>query len=394
MGLLGKIKNLFDISFEEQLKEVAVPAAGGGAAPSLVPVLAPPDPSLIFVPAEHAKLATDFRNILEAGKPNGEPYSAMIKQLYIANRSREYKSGTDAAYRKSARKVRALFEALDDGKPVTLSEIRVIVDDFLTLIKTDRNILLNLSYLPTSPFEYLFTHSVNVSLLSMALATAAGYSEAQVREIAVAALLIDVGMMRVPEAIRDKPGKLDESELYEVRKHPVTGADMMDGVPGLSTSTVLAIYQHHERMSGSGYPKQRSGKLIHDYSRIIAITDTYAAMVANRNHRKRLLPYDAMSEIIKLGGSKQLDSDMIRRFLETMSLFPLGSLVKLESGAVGKIIEPNPDNFTRPSIFVLKPGKDHRQRAATVLDLSKNPEEKIVQALDEVSFGLDPMTGF
>lgn len=394
MGFLGKIKHLFDISFEEQLKEVVVPPAGKP--------LVLPEPGLMTASgqtgkialAEQARLAEDFRTILNEGKPQGQPYAAMIKQLYLANRSREYKTGTDGAYRKSARKVRILFEDLDRGKPVTMADLHSIVEDFLTLIKTDRNILLNLSYLPTSPFEYLYTHSLNVSLLSMALATSAGYSEDQVREIAVAALLIDVGMMKVPQAIREKPGKLDESELFEVRKHPVTGADMMEDVQGLSTASVLAIYQHHERMSGGGYPKARSGKLIHDYSRIIAITDSYAAMVANRNHRKRILPYDAMSEIIKLGAARQLDSEMIRRFLETMSLFPLGSLVKLESGAVGKIIHPNPDNYAKPSIFVLKPGKDHRQRPASILDLAKHTDVKIVQALDETEFGLDPMTGF
>jgi HD-GYP domain-containing protein (c-di-GMP phosphodiesterase class II) len=339
-------------------------------------------------------LDPDLQAIMDEGKPIGVPFAESVKQQSLTNRTAAYKTETGAKYRTSTERVKGLFQALNRGDRVAASSIQTVVLGFLHLLRTDKNILLNLSYLPSSPEDYLYSHSVNVSLLSMAVASGSGYSETQVRDIATSALLIDVGMMRVPEIISSKSGPLDPSELFEIRKHPIVGADIMSVVEGLPVPAMLAIYQHHERLCGTGYPKKRSGHLIHEYSRIIAISDIYAAMVANRNYRKRLLPYNAMTAIIKMGSEGQLDPALIRRFLETMSLFPLGSLVRLESGAIGKIIHSNPASYAKPTLYILKAGTDGRTRADSVLDLSLHGGDKIVAALDEGELGIDPMRGF
>ncbi|HKP94208.1 MAG TPA: HD domain-containing phosphohydrolase [Fibrobacteria bacterium] len=390
--MLEKFRKLLEIQLEPTESPEAAPRPG----PERAKAKAIPDrvrrPAL--EPSRAERFDKEMEDAFKGGKPRGQPFADSIQQIFLSNRSEEYKATTDRNYRKATAKVKDLFISLERRDWTTAERIQYIVRDFLELLKTDRNILVSLAYLPSSEEDYLYTHSVNVSLLSMAVATGAGYSEEQVREIASAALLIDVGMMRVPEAIQRKSGTLTKEELFEVRKHPITGVDLVSGIDGLSPCTALAIYQHHERISGEGYPKRRSGHLIHDFSRIIAITDSYAAMVANRNYRKRHLPYNAMTSIIKMGGSGQLDQNFIRRFLETMSLFPLGSLVRLESGAIGKIIHSNNADFTKPTLFILKESDSGKVKRDTLLDLKAFPREKIVEALDENAVNQEPMTGF
>lgn len=336
----------------------------------------------------------DLSRLLANGQPAGTPLRESLRQIYVTKRPAWYKTRAADQYRDATARVRKLYQEIDARAPITGSAVLSLVSSFLPLLKSDRSFLLNLAYLPSSDPDFLYTHAINSSLLSMALATHAGYSEGQAMEIAVSALLLDVGMIRVPAAILNKAGSLSEEEKFEIVKHPIVGADLLHPIPDLPPAASLAIYQHHERLSGSGYPKGRSGHLIHEYSRILAIADTYAAMVCSRSYRAPLLPYQAMEATIKLGGAGLLDARLIRRLLETLSLFPVGSLVRLESGRVGKVIQPGSADFTRPLIAILRHDRGRPALPGTVLDLAKSDGDRIVQALPPGSITQDPMDGF
>lgn len=341
-----------------------------------------------------SRVETDLGILLADAGPKGVPLSASTRQVYITKRPEWYKAKASDTYRESTEKVRLLYRKIDEKAPMTRDAIFAVVASFMPLLKTDRSILLNLSYLPSSDPDFMYTHAINASLLSMAMATKTGYSEEQSRDIAAAAMLLDIGMIRVPEAIRNKEGALTPGELFEIHKHPMIGADLLAPIQGLSPSSVLAIYQHHERMSGVGYPRQRTGHLIHEYSRILAIADIYAAMVAKRSYRDRLIPYQAMESIIKMGAAGLLDSRLIRKFLDTMSLFPVGSLVRLDSGRIGKIIKANDADYTKPVIAILQNERGGTVLPGTLLHLVDSDHEKIAEALDEGAIPQNPMDGF
>lgn len=336
----------------------------------------------------------NLSHLLRQGNPTGTPLMSQLKQAYVTKRPTWYKTKAADTYVGATARVRRLYHDIDAREHVTCSAIKDVASSFMPLLKTDRSILLNLSYLPSADPDFMYTHAINSSLLSMALATRAGYSEEQAMDIAVAALLLDVGMIRVPEAIRTKAGKLDKDELYEIHKHPTVGADLITPIQDLAPSSGLAIYQHHERLSGAGYPRQRSAHLIHEFSRIIAIADTYAAMVASRSYRKRIIPYQAMESIIKMGAAGLLDQVLIRKFLDSVSLFPVGSLVRLASNRIGKIIQANETDYTKPIIAILRHENDRPALPGTLVNLAKDDDDRIVQALDADAITQDPMDGF
>ena len=344
---------------------------------------APKDQQPIIVESPRLEQTLTKANLEEL--PSGEALSQSMRQTVITGRSQSYKIRTTNKYGESVKRVFHLYRSTANKENFSAAGAKELVNSFIDILKSDRDILLNLSNMPVSDEDYLYAHAVNVTLLTLVIAAAVGYTQGQTMDVGIAALLQDLGMVMVPEAILSKSEPLTPEELQEIHKHPVQGANMLDAMVGLPPVSLLAIYQHHERLTGSGYPKKKPGALIHQYARIMAIADTYAAMTAKRKYRKRYPPYQAMSSLVKLGASGHLDSAFIRKFIECMSLFPLGSLVKLSSGRVGKVVHANPSDFTKPTIAILWDENAKPVSPPIVVELKSSSGENIVQALDDES---------
>lgn len=155
-----------------------------------------------------------------------------------------------------------------------------------------------------------FTHSTNVSLFCVLLARALGYSPEEQEEIAVGALLHDLGKLQIDDRILTKPGKLDEFEFREIRKHPVTGFEAIAERDDLSFGQVMMAYQHHERLNGSGYPVGCVAEDIHPYAKLCAIADVYEALTAQRPYREPMSPQTALA-ILDKGDGTEFDSEML-----------------------------------------------------------------------------------
>ena len=371
------------------------------------------DPAGAAAAEAEAKADAQASRLIGSGRPKGVPLQASLTQEYLTGRPPAYKAQAADHYREATKRVRKLYRDIDARASLSGASVRDVAASFLPLLKSDKNLLLNLPSLPSSDPDFLYAHAVDSSLLSLAIAAHAGHSEEQAMEIAVSALLLDVGMVRVPEAIRNKAGALSPAEKSEILKHPIVGADLLHPIPDLPPEAGLAAYQHHERLTGAGYPKGRSGHLIHEYSRILAIADTYAAMVRSRSYRAPLLPYHAVEVLLRLGRAGQLDARLIRRLLEALSLFPVGSLVRLASGRVGKVIQAGRKDFTRPVLAVLRLERGRAAPPGALLDLAAEDGggaddgggaedggtagtggDRIVEALAPEAIAQDPMDGF
>lgn len=285
--------------------------------------------------------------------PVGPALSQFMTQLSVGDRSEPYKEENRKRFEEATGQVRALFGRLLRGEVSGNSLVRAIVSSFMDTFMKDRNLLLNLAAHPYEGRDYLYDHSLKLCLLSLSIASAAGYSRSQAIEIAQGALLADVGMLLVPEQIRLKRGKLTDAEIREVRKHPILGLSLLEPVHGLSEAVLLIPYQHHERISGSGYPDRKSGSQVSRFSRIVGVADVFTALISRRGYREALIPYDAMVALLSMGGQGLLDGGHIRNFLRTLSIFPLGSLVRLSDGTIAKVVAPNASVFTKPLVSVL-----------------------------------------
>lgn len=327
--------------------------------------------------------------------PVGPALAQFMSQLKVRERTETYKTETHRRFEDAVGLVRILFGKIVRGEIASNAIVRSIVGSFMDTFMKDRNLLLNLASTPHAGQDYLYDHSLKMCLLSLSLASAAGYSRSQAIEIAQGALLADVGMMLVPERIRFKRGGLTEGEMFEMKKHPMLGLSLLENVHGLSEAVLIIPFQHHERISGGGYPEKRAGSMVSRFSRIVSIADVFTALINRRSYRESMVPYQAMVSLLSMGGEGHLDGEHIRHFLTAMSIFPLGSLVRMANGQVAKVVGANPAEFTKPvvSLMTSENGVILPRSAVVQIDLARSGN-RIVEALPTGSISHHVLDGF
>lgn len=260
------------------------------------------------------------------------------------------------------------FQSLSTCQRAAGGEIRGIVCQFTDMISLDFDLLPMIVAMQQPQNEYLFDHCVNGSLLSMAIAGQLGMDREHIMEVGIGALLQDVGMLRVPEAIRHAPRTLTPAERSEIECHPIHTLAYLERIDGLSAATRLIGYQVHERPDQSGYPRRQPGPFIHEYAKIVAIADAYTAMTQPRPYRPSVLPYEAARTILVEASLGKFDRAMVRAFLDCVALFPIGSWVELNNGLIGKVLRANPGCHTRPVIAETNVGGEPTGVIVNLLD--------------------------
>lgn len=200
--------------------------------------------------------------------------------------------------------------------------------------------------------EYTAEHCLNVCILAIAFGRQLGMDENELHNLGFCGLLHDVGKMRVPEEIVDKPAALTTKEMRLMKAHTVHGRNLLLSGSNIYNGAIDVAYSHHERIDGTGYPRKLPGSGISRYSRIISIVDAYDAMTANRCYAAAKTSTEALKIIYNEKG-KQFDEELAIKFIETIGLYPAGSIVELYSGEVGIVIESNPHLRHLPRVIIL-----------------------------------------
>lgn len=203
------------------------------------------------------------------------------------------------------------------------------------------------------PFEgngdVMVRNSVLCALTSYQLAKWSKFPDKDLLQIAMAALLHDIGNVKVDEAILRKPTRLTNEEVHEMRQHTIYGFRMLENVTGLNQGVWLSALQHHERIDGSGYPMKVKGEKIHPYAKIVMIADVYHAMTSNRYHRKAESPYLVLEELYS-GSFGKLEPVYVQTFIERTTQFHNGVMVRLNDGRIAEIVFTDRNNPTRPMV--------------------------------------------
>lgn len=192
--------------------------------------------------------------------------------------------------------------------------------------------------------------SLKVSTVAMAMAIESGFDARVVREIGIAALVHDWGMLLVPEDLRRARRRLSQLELLEIQKHPGYTLDLLRKVEGLSSSVSIIAYQVHERMDGSGYPRGKTGPNIHPASRIISVADVFVSMSAPRPYRPPLMKYGVMESLLRQVREGLFAPDVVRSLLMAHSLFGIGSYVLLDDQSIAQVMRRNRDEYSKPVV--------------------------------------------
>ncbi|MBU0716848.1 MAG: HD domain-containing protein [Planctomycetes bacterium] len=274
--------------------------------------------------------------------------------------------------------VTELCRTLQGGQEVPVTELRQSVTQFVDMAALDFDLLPTIIAMRQSQDEYLYDHCVNVALLSMAMASQLGMERPAILEVGLGGLLQDIGMLRVPLPIRLAHRPLTSEEWHEIQRHPLHTLDMLANLRGVPQTVKFIAYQAHERIDGVGYPRRRTGAQLHRYAEIVSIADVYSAMTHERPYRKPHTPYEAAKTILTDGHAQRFDRLLTRAFLDTVSLFPIGSRVELSNGLTGRVLRARPGAHTRPLVEeITADGCPTGQ----VIDLSQEKTLRVVKAM-------------
>ena len=220
--------------------------------------------------------------------------------------------------------------------------------------------------------DYVALHQARVCIMALRIGGGVGYDRARLHALGMAAALFDVGLWQLPDTILRKLDALSGDELALWRSHPKLSADIVSRWSPPVEHIVQTILQHHEREQGQGFPQGLHGPAIDADAKIIALVDTYSALTLPPTSRPRLRPHEAIRDIVKTRND-QFPSALIKALLSEISVFPPGTVVRLNTEEVGRVIAVNRNHPLRPKVEVLADGKGQRLPAPKLIDLSEAP---------------------
>jgi len=268
------------------------------------------------------------------------------------------------------RVVREIMNDIKTGRLIKTDKARKVVENIIDRLLKTSHIAGKLADIRILD-DYTFAHSVNVCILAISTGIVMGYSRIRLRELGLGALLHDVGKMKIPDAILKKPGPLTEKEFQEIKRHTVMGYELLTEQGKISSNAARIALEHHECCNGSGYPGGIDGKKIHEYSKIVALADVYDALTADRVYKNAILPYEAM-EIIIASSGYQFDPVIVRIFVENSEIYPVGSIVELNNGATGIVVNVHRALPTRPIIKLIYDSTGLELMDGTEIDMMTN----------------------
>ncbi|MFD2167751.1 HD-GYP domain-containing protein [Thalassotalea euphylliae] len=236
--------------------------------------------------------------------------------------------------------------------------------------------------------EYLLEHSVSVSILMAIFARHLNFDRQIARELSIGAFLHDVGKIRIPDEILNKPTKLTPEEFKIMQTHVNHSIDIIQNTPGISELSQEVAALHHEKLNGKGYPYQLANDDISQYGRMITICDIFDALTADRVYKSGYCHVKAFNILRKLGEAGELDTSLVNRFIKCMGVYPVGSLVELNSHKLAIVEARNPRDPINPKVRSFYNIDYRHYTMAEDIDLSED-EDFIVKSVRANEFNLE-----
>ncbi len=334
--------------------------------------IAPDEPEReeISEPATHSLSTSEHREVTGPGRRTGAERACRI--LGEANRL-----------------LRDIMSDVKLGKQIEVKSIKPVVTEMVSTIFDNQDALMALTRVRQRD-EYTFQHSLSVTVLLVAFARTLGMSREEAEQFGIGGIVHDIGKTRTPDHILNKPARLTEDEFRIMREHVVHSRTILEETPGISAIAMGVAAEHHERWDGTGYPLKLKGEQITLAGRMAAIVDVYDALTADRVYHKGKTPRETLAIVVKSGGN-HFDPDLVKQFVHSIGIYPVGSLVQLESRRLAVVLASNRESLSRPTV---RPILDIRHRAFIVeedIDLaSPSVKDRIISSESEEQWNLRP----
>lgn len=301
----------------------------------------------------------------------------------IENTQKAYESAVEQAHR--------IVHDAKLGKKVDYESSAEAIDDIVDAAISNPDTLLCLTKI-ASYDEYTYSHSINVSAISVVFGEFLGLDREELNKLGVAGMMHDLGKTAVPERIINKRARLSDMEFEEIKRHPQHGYEMLKKQRDIPEDVMLAVRDHHEKFNGSGYPHRRTRAQTSPMARILSLADVYDALTSDRSYKDAILPNKALAIMY---GMRDQDFDPleVQSFIKCLGIFPSGSLVKLSTGYYGVVYESNPTQPLMPKIKIIL-DQDLRPIPSEMVDMAaqhavgKNNLE-ILECADPASYRIN-----
>ena len=284
----------------------------------------------------------------------------------------------------------SMFHEARMGKAIEAEAVAPLVEEISNSVLRNPGALISLARLKTAD-DYTYMHSVAVCALMIALAGKLGLDEQQTRDAGMAGLLHDLGKALIPLALLNKPGKLTQEEFNLVKTHPAQGYQLLLGGSGISDITKDVCLHHHERIDGGGYPRGLNGESLSLFAKMGAVCDVYDAITSNRPYKAGWCPAESIKRMAEWKG--HFDPAIFQAFVKSLGIYPVGSLIRLESGKLGVVIEQGEQSLLKPKVKVFFSTKAQAYIKPETVDLARSPE-KIAGREDAAKWGIKDIDRF
>lgn len=269
---------------------------------------------------------------------------------------------------RSKEAVTSMFGEARMGKAVDTAVARKMVDEISDSVARNAGALLSLARLKTAD-DYTYMHSVAVCALMVALARQLGLDEQQTRTAGMAGLMHDLGKALMPNEVLNKPGKLTEQEFAIMKGHPVEGHRLLLQASEIDDITLDVCLHHHEKTDGSGYPDGLKDEQISLYAKMGAVCDVYDAITSNRPYKNGWDPAESVRKMAEWAEG-HFDQRIFQAFVKSLGIYPIGSLVRLESGKLAVVMEQSHGSLLKPQVKVFYSTNSRARIAPKLIDLS------------------------
>lgn len=273
------------------------------------------------------------------------------------------------AYQQTGNLIKNVMDDVRVGNPFSVKAVKEAVAQCVDKVLENSDAMLLLTQLKHQD-QYTSQHSLNVCILAILLGRELKLSGDDLNRLGLSALLHDIGKSKIPLEILNKPGKLEGEELNIMRMHPEFGRDILTASSNIAAEVVDAVYEHHENLAGTGYPRGMKKDTLSRFSKILAIVDTYDAITSDRVYRQGRSHLTAL-DILAQGMHTEFDAELVVHFINCIGLYAQGNLVEFSNGEVGIVVEQNKNDRLKPRVLLIL-DRHKKAVAERILDLAVN----------------------